>query len=73
MLIRPVAVLGFAVLGASGVAKFSAMGTELYYRTDGSKIWGEGVRQWVWGRSPPEAEAFSLNYTLTLYFFEHDI
>ena len=47
--------------------------TELYYRSDGSMIWGEGVRQGSVGLRTPEAEAFSLNYTLILDFFEHDI
>jgi len=69
-----VAVLGFALWGpVHGVAIFSAGITELYYRSDGSRIWGEGVRQGVWERSPLEAEALSLNYRLILDFSERDI
>ena len=37
------------------------------YRSDGSRIWVEGASSGLWGRSPPEAEAFTLNYTFGLF------
>jgi len=48
---------GIHSLGASawGGHIFSREVTELYYRSDGSMIWGD------FSQSPPEAEAFSLN------------
>ena len=60
--------VGFSVCGASGVAIFSARGTEVYYRIDGSRIWEEGFVRGSGKRSFPEAEVFSLNYAVFLIF-----
>jgi len=40
------------------VVIFSAGVTELYYRSDGSKIWGEVVHQGVWDEVPQKLKRF---------------